>query len=58
MYCTRSFDRCCADLQECTALSYILDNLLLRETTLRNTAEVVGVAVYCGYDTKILQNQG
>ena len=28
MYCTRSFDRCCADLQECTALSYILDNLL------------------------------
>ena len=40
-------------------LQYIgLDNLLLRETTLRNTDEVVGVAVYCGYDTKILQNQG
>lgn len=35
-----------------------LDNLLLRETTLRNTDEVVGLAVYCGYDSKMLQNQG
>jgi hypothetical protein len=25
---------------------------------LKNTDEVVGVALYCGYDTKILKNQG
>jgi hypothetical protein len=33
-------------------------NLILRETVLKNTNEVVGVALYCGYDTKILKNQG
>jgi phospholipid-translocating ATPase len=34
------------------------DNFLLRETVLRNATEVVGVVVYTGYDTKIVQNQG
>jgi hypothetical protein len=35
-----------------------MPNVLLRQTTLRNSEEVVGVTLYCGYDTKILQNQG
>lgn len=34
------------------------DNFMLRETVLKNTQEVVGVVVYTGYDTKIIQNQG
>lgn len=33
-------------------------HLVLRETVLKNTDEVVGVALYCGYDSKILKNQG
>ena len=33
-------------------------HLVLRETVLKNTDEVVGVALYCGYDSKILRNQG
>lgn len=35
-----------------------IHNVLLRETTLRNSEEIVGVALFCGYDTKILKNQG
>lgn len=33
-------------------------NILLRETVLKNTAMAVGVVVYSGYETKIAQNQG
>jgi hypothetical protein len=33
-------------------------HLVLRETVLKNTEEVVGLALYCGYDSKILRNQG
>lgn len=32
--------------------------MLLRETILKNTDEVVGVVLYSGFDTKIIQNQG
>lgn len=42
--------------QEPQDLSY--SNLVLRETVLKNTDEIVGVAIYCGYDSKILKNQG
>lgn len=35
-----------------------IHNVLLRETTLRNSEEVVGIALLCGYDTRMLQNQG
>ena len=34
------------------------NNILLRETVLKNTDYVVGVVVYSGYDTKIIQNAG
>jgi hypothetical protein len=34
------------------------ENLLLRETILKNTDEIVGIAIYCGSETKIVKNQG
>lgn len=33
-------------------------NLLLRDTVLKNTEEIIGMTVYCGHDTKIFKNQG
>jgi magnesium-transporting ATPase (P-type) len=37
-------------------ISLNVDNLLLRGSRLRNTDYVLGVAIYQGHDTKIMQN--
>jgi magnesium-transporting ATPase (P-type) len=45
-------------VQGCQEKIIDFDNFMLRETVLKNSQEVVGVVVYTGYDTKIIQNQG
>jgi len=37
-------------------LSLGTENLLLRGSSVRNTDFVFGVAVFCGHDTKVMQN--
>jgi magnesium-transporting ATPase (P-type) len=37
-------------------LSLGAENLLLRGSSVRNTEYVYGVAVFCGHDTKVMQN--
>lgn len=32
--------------------------MILRETVVKNTDEAVGIVLYAGYNTKIIQNQG